>query len=71
MKVLEPVKDQNPESIRRVVTSYFSKVAMSKTSEKDAAASLAILDAFSEPYPAGSDISRVLLSLGEVLIGRN
>jgi DNA polymerase-3 subunit gamma/tau len=66
MHVLAKMENPNAEGIRLVVCAYFSKVAMGKTNIRDAGNSLALLTAFSEPYPtSGSSIHPVLVSLGK------
>ena len=56
------------EGVRRQVFAYHSKVAMSAKKAERAAPSLAILSAFSEPYPDDS-IGHLLLSIGDLIFG--
>jgi DNA polymerase III subunit gamma/tau len=58
---------ENPESIRIVVCNYFAKMAMNAKGGM-ANKALAVLDAFSEPYPTQSGMTPVLLSLGRLLL---
>lgn len=55
------------ESVRFVVLAYFEKVAMGSRSPE---ASLAILSAFSKPYPPGQSRAGIILSIGELLYGQ-
>lgn len=64
---VEGLKDQNPESIRIIITNYFTKATMGAKSPEQAQRLLAVLEAFREPYPAQSGISPLLLSLGALL----
>ncbi len=67
MKALALVKDENPEAIRAVVTSWYTKVALDAKEDGWAIQCLNILDAFGTPYPQGATIAQVVLSLGKVV----
>lgn len=64
IKLLKKLEKQNPESIRRIICAYFSKVAMKESFQK-AQNALAILQAFERPYPTEQS-HHLLLSFGEL-----
>lgn len=68
MKLVEPLRGQNPEGLRIVVSAYFTTVALSAKQDAYAGNALAILDAFSEPYPPSTNLGPFLLSLGELVL---
>lgn len=68
LECCKKMADMNPESIRIVVCAYFSKVLLNTTNEKRAGYLLDVVGAFADPYPPGSNISAVLLSLGSFLL---
>lgn len=69
MELVTPMKEQNPEGIRIVITHYFGAALLSAPSDKFAMRALNILSAFSDPYPQGGNYIHLLLSLGEIIIG--
>jgi len=59
----------SPESIRYTVIDYFGKVAMGAKSDRAAQRTVAVLDAFREPYPPNvSGMYPVIISLGNLLL---
>lgn len=66
--ILEGLKDQNPESVRHVVRAYVTKVIMGSNG-KGMTSSLAILEAFSKPFPTSDGISPLVLAVGSLLFG--
>lgn len=62
------LSDENAEAVRIQVCAYVSKVLLGAKSDKRAAGLLAILDAFSRPYPDGK-VHHLLLSVGELAFG--
>lgn len=67
MQIVTRLSDVGPESIRYAIIGYFSKVAMGAKTAKAAESALAVLDAFQEPYPAGTtQLFPVILSLGRL-----
>lgn len=66
-KLVEPLKDRNGESIRLVVTQYFTTVLLNCTQDPAAVEALKILDCFKDPYPPSSKLAPVLSSIGRYL----
>jgi len=66
-KIIKALEDTNAESIRLIVTSYISKVAMGAKNENQVQRCLAILDAFSEPCNTNDKMAPILLALGRIL----
>lgn len=64
---LKRIPEQNPESIRIVVTNYISKVAMNPRSEKDVPRLLDILAAFSRPCNPTDKMAPILLAFGDII----
>lgn len=69
MKTLAKMGETNPESVRRIVCAYFTKVIMDAKRERDVERGLAVLEAFGDPYPAGDQIYPLLLSIGALVYG--
>jgi len=69
VKLVKPLKGQNPEGIRLTVTAYLSSVLVNTKDDRKAAGVLNILEAFSRPYPNVTTLYPVLLSLGEIVFG--
>ena len=67
MKLVEPIKDMKGEGIRMTVVGYFTTMLLGATSNDQAARGLAVLSAFSDPYPSEAGIYPVVLSLGQVI----
>ena len=56
-----------PESIRRTVLGYYTKVALGAKTGEAAAHALTVIEAFSEPYFVDTTTAPLLLSIGKVL----
>lgn len=67
MEYVKPLTDQNPESIRIIITQYFMKVIMNAKTDKDVPRLLNILDAFSEQYNQNDKLAPLLISLGQIV----
>lgn len=67
-RILGGLSETNPESIRHVVRSYVTKVALSAKKEPTAGRALEILDAFSTPFYSADGLSPVVLATGKVLL---
>jgi DNA polymerase-3 subunit gamma/tau len=67
MKLLQPLRDQNPESIRIVTLAYLTTVAFGSKSDDQAGRCLELLDCFSESYNSSEGFAPLLLSLGRVI----
>lgn len=60
------LKDQNPESVRHVVRAYVTKVVLN--SDKPNKSHLAVLEAFSTPFPTGDQMSPLVLAVAGLLV---
>jgi DNA polymerase III gamma/tau subunit len=69
MGILQPLKDQSPESIRLVILAYLTAVAFGSKSDQKAGRCLELMDCFSESYNASEGFAPLLLSLGRVVFG--
>ena len=67
MKIVGKLTDVNPESTRQVVLNYFSKAVRDAKSDAIAQKGLAVLSAFSEPFPSSNGQYALLLALGQLL----
>lgn len=67
-KVLEGLKEASPESVRHVVRSYVTAVALNADGTR-AADMLNVLDAFSQPFNPADGLSPLLLACGKVVFG--
>jgi len=67
MALVEKMKDLDPESIRRVVIGYHTKVALGADTTKKAARSLAVLEAFGKVMYKGDGIGQVILACANVI----
>lgn len=65
-EILEGLKDENPESVRHVVRAYMTVVIMGAKKEPPGNA-LAVLKAFSQPFPSGDGISPLVLAICEMM----
>lgn len=68
MVIVGKLEEENPESVRIVISNYMSAAARGAKSEREALRFLTVLDAFSEPYNASERLAPLLLSIGRVLI---
>ena len=63
--LLRELKDTSPESIRQVVRSYMTKVVLGEECEPFSTkviTALAVMEAFSKPFPTTDGISPVVLA---------
>lgn len=67
MKILDPMKDMNAESLRIVIFQYFTTVLLKCQGDAKAIEALKILDCFKDPYPPQGKIGYLLESLGRYL----
>ena len=65
-KIIKDLDGTNPESIRLMVLSYFSKVLLNSDSGK-ALQCLQVMEAFKEPYNQSEKLAPLFLSIGEVV----
>jgi DNA polymerase III gamma/tau subunit len=68
IKLLAPIKDQNAESMRLVITAYLTKVLMGSKSDDQAARVLEMLDCFSDTYNSSEGFAPLLLSFGRLIL---
>jgi DNA polymerase III gamma/tau subunit len=66
VKLVGAMSDQNPESVRIVVTAYVGKVLLN-SDESKAPNLLAVLEAFSGNFNQSEKMSPVLLAIGRIL----
>ena len=67
MLIVEKLKDENPESVRIVVSNYLAACAKNSKDDKKAIVFLQKLDAFATPYVSYDGIAPLLLSIGRAL----
>ncbi len=67
IKLLGPLREMNPESIRLVTLAYLTKVALGSKSDQQAGRALEIMDCFSEPYNSSEGFAPLLLSIGRLI----
>lgn len=66
--LLSALEDQNPESIRLMICSYFSKVALSSKAESTALQqACAVLDAFSQPMNSQDKLAPIILAVAKLI----
>lgn len=69
MSIVGKLSEENPEGVRIVLVNYFGKALRDAKTDKAAAATLRILDAFAEPYNPSEKLSPLILSIGRALLG--
>ena len=69
IKCVEELDGTNPETIRILITRYFSKVVISAKNDRNAVQALKVLNAFSTPCNQTDGMAPILLALGEVRFG--
>jgi hypothetical protein len=70
MGILDKMENMSPESVRIQVVQYLSKVARTSKTEKQAGATLAILENFSDgPYNPSDGVAPLVLAVGRVMLG--
>jgi DNA polymerase III subunit gamma/tau len=67
-RILNGLKEVNPETVRHIVRAYVSKVVLSSKSEAGAGKGVEILDAFSEPFNSSDGMSPLILACGKLLL---
>jgi DNA polymerase III gamma/tau subunit len=67
MALVAPLSTLNGEGTRLTVVGYFTKVLLGTKDANAVARLLTVLDAFSDPYPTGSTVYPVILSLGRIV----
>ena len=67
-RLLKGLDKVNPESVRHVVRSYLTKVALGAKTEASAGAALELLDCFSEPFNSGDGLSPLALACGRAVL---
>ena len=65
--LVEPLREQNAESIRLVILAYLTTVALGSKSNDQAGRVLEMLDAFSTAYNQSEGFAPLLLSLGRIV----
>lgn len=66
MAMIAPFKGQPSENLRMTVVGFMTTTLLTTKDEKAAVRGLAILSAFSTPYPSGATLYPLILSLGEL-----
>ena len=67
-RILNDLKDENPESVRQVIRAYFTTVILGAKNVDQAGRAAEVLSAFSQPCYSGDGISPIVLSCCEVLL---
>ena len=67
MSILEKLEGESPESVRIVVSNYFSKVALGAKDDKRAVAALSVLEHFSTPFNTTDNMAPLLIAIGRIL----
>jgi len=67
MQLVQLMGDAAPESVRIIITQYFSKVAAGAKKDRDAVEALRIIEAFSQPFNPTDKQAPLLLALAEVI----
>lgn len=70
LKILNDLKEENPESVRLVVINYLNKALLSTKSPGEAARLLNVLSAFSQPCRASEGAAPLLLAVGGVIFSQ-
>jgi DNA polymerase-3 subunit gamma/tau len=68
-QLLNELAEVSPESVRHVVRSYMTKVILGAKNEKGAANAMAVLEAFSAPFPSSDGLSPLVLACGKLMLG--
>lgn len=66
-KLLEPLKNSNPETIRTSIVHYVNSVLLKSNKDEKTIYCLAILSAFSEPCNPADKLAPIYLALGELI----
>lgn len=65
-RIIAGMDSPNPESVRHVVRAYGTKIVLNTQKERVAGMALEVLEAFSEPFPAGDGVAPLLLACGKL-----
>lgn len=70
LKILQSLKDENPETIRQTVRGYMTAVIMSTKPDNVRAShtAMAVLEQFAGPFHSADGITPVLLAVGRLLL---
>ncbi len=68
MDICKRLKDQNAESLRIIIHHYFTQMALNTKGENRAGPILAVMEAFSTPYPTQAGIGYLVTDLGRLLL---
>lgn len=68
-ELLKMLKEQNAESVRHVVRSYMTNVALGAESDKKAGRALEVLDHFLTPWQTGDQLSPLVMACGRLCLG--
>lgn len=67
-ELLKGLEDVNPESVRHIVRSYFTTVALKATAEEKVGRAIEILSAFDTPFNSADGLSPLVLAVGRVTL---
>lgn len=67
--LFETLKEENPESIRRVVQQYFTSVVINSKNDETVCKALKVLDNFSYSWNTSDGMTPVVLAIGRSLYG--
>lgn len=67
MAIVAKLEDESAESVRIVVMNYMAAVAKGAKTDREAGATLQIMDAFCVPYNQSEKLGPLMLSIGRVL----
>jgi len=67
-KILEDLKEENPEGVRIQVVNYFGKVAMNAKNQNGFLDACDILGAFSAPYNTSEGFGPLMLSIANARV---
>lgn len=67
-RILNDLKEENPETIRHSIIGYMSRAVLNAKNEKLAGRAAEILDVFSEPIPFGDRFSPIVLACCKILL---
>lgn len=66
-RLVAGMRDLNAESVRHVMLAYFTNVALSTKTERDAGRAIEIIDVFETPFPSGH-IGHLVAACGRLLL---
>jgi DNA polymerase-3 subunit gamma/tau len=68
-RLLAPLKEQKPETLRIVLTNWFIQVALTDKRPLTVGRALEVLSAFDTPYPDSPNIAPFVVSLAQLTMG--